>query len=83
MKGFQSIVGHEEIIKHMKNSIAMGKVSHSYIFAGEAGSGKKLLARTYAMALQCEAGGTEPCLKCDSCKRAVSKNHPDIIYVTH
>lgn len=83
MKGFQSIVGHEEIIKHMKNSIAMGKVSHSYIFAGEKGSGKKLLARTYAMALQCESGDTEPCLKCDSCKRAISKNHPDIIYVTH
>ena len=83
MKGFQSIVGHEEIIKHMKNSIAMGKVSHSYIFAGEAGSGKKLLARTYAMALQCESGDAEPCLKCDSCKRAISKNHPDIIYVTH
>ena len=67
----------------MKNSIAMGKVSHSYIFAGEAGSGKKLLARTYAMALQCESGDAEPCLKCDSCKRAISKNHPDIIYVTH
>ena len=83
MKGFQSIVGHEEIITHMKNSIAMGKVSHSYIFAGEAGSGKKLLARTYAMALQCESGDAEPCLKCDSCKRAISKNHPDIIYVTH
>ncbi len=83
MKGFQSIVGHEEIIKHMRNSIAMGKVSHSYIFAGEPGAGKKLLAKAYAMTLQCESGGTDPCMKCDSCKRAASKNHPDIIYLTH
>ncbi len=83
MKGFQSIVGHEEIIKHMRNSIAMGKVSHSYIFAGEPGAGKKLLAKAYAMALQCEKDGTDPCMKCDSCKRAASKNHPDIIYLTH
>lgn len=83
MKGFQSIVGHEEIIKHMRNSIAMGKVSHSYIFAGEPGAGKKLLAKAYAMTLQCEAGKTDPCMKCDSCKRAASKNHPDIIYLTH
>lgn len=83
MKGFQSIVGHEDIIRHMQNSISMGKVSHSYIFAGEPGSGKKLLARTYAMTLQCEQQRTDPCLKCDSCKRALSKNHPDIIYVEH
>ena len=35
------------------------------------------------MTLQCEAGGTEPCQKCDSCKKALGKNHPDIIYVNH
>lgn len=83
MTGFESIVGHEEIIRHMKNSIEMGKVSHSYIFAGEPGAGKKLLARTFAITLQCAQGKTDPCLECDSCKRALSKNHPDIIYVNH
>ena len=35
------------------------------------------------MTLQCEAQGTEPCQKCDSCKKAQGKNHPDIIYVNH
>ena len=35
------------------------------------------------MTLQCEAGGTEPCQKCDSCKKALGKNHPDIIMVNH
>lgn len=83
MSGFASIVGHEEIIRHMKNSIATGKVSHSYIFSGETGAGKKLLARTFATTLQCEKNGTEPCMECDSCRRADSKNHPDIIYLTH
>ncbi len=33
------------------------------------------------MTLQCEAGETEPCQKCDSCKKALGKNHPDIIMV--
>lgn len=83
MVGFNNIIGHEEIIKHLKNSIKTGKVSHSYIFTGEPGSGKKLLAGTYAMTLQCEADGTEPCQKCDSCKKAIGKNHPDIIMVNH
>lgn len=69
MMGFNNIIGHEEIIGHLKNAIESGKISHSYIFTGEPGSGKKLLAGTFAATLQCEAGGTEPCQKCDSCKR--------------
>lgn len=83
MVGFNNIIGHEEIIKHLKNSIKTGKVSHSYIFTGEPGSGKKLLAGTFAMTLQCEEDGTEPCQKCDSCKKAIGKNHPDIVMVNH
>ena len=77
MMGFNNIIGHEEIIGHLKNAIESGKISHSYIFTGEPGSGKKLLAGTFASTLQCEAGGTEPCQKCDSCKKAMGKNHPD------
>ena len=83
MMGFNNIIGHDEIIGHLKNAIESGKISHSYIFTGEPGSGKKLLAGTFAATLQCEAGGTEPCQKCDSCKKAIGKNHPDIIMVTH
>ena len=83
MMGFNNIIGHEEIIRHLKNAIEAGKISHYYIFTGEKGSGKKLLAGTFAATLQCEAGGTEPCQKCDSCKKAMGKNHPDIIMVSH
>ena len=36
------------------------------------------------MALQCEnRQDTEPCQECHSCKQALSKNHPDIIFLTH
>lgn len=83
MPGFKEIVGHEEIIQHLQNAIQLGKVSHAYILSGEAGSGKKLLANTFAMALQCEKKGIDPCLECRSCKKAMSRNHPDIIYITH
>ena len=44
MLGFNDIIGHEEIIRHLKNAIQTEKVSHSYIFTGDPGSGKKLLA---------------------------------------
>ena len=62
MAGFHDIIGHDDIIRHLKNAIETGKVSHSYIFTGEPGSGKKLLAGTFAAALQCESGESEPCM---------------------
>jgi len=80
---FQDIVGQEQLTGHLQNAIRMGKVSHAYIIQGEAGSGKKLLADTFATTLQCEEGGIEPCGHCQSCKQAVSGNHPDIRRVTH
>ena len=39
MLGFNDIIGHEEIIRHLKNAIQTEKVSHSYIFTGDPGSG--------------------------------------------
>jgi DNA polymerase-3 subunit delta' len=83
MVGFQDIIGHDEIIHHLKETIRTGKVSHSYIFTGETGSGKKMLAATFAAALQCESLEERPCMVCDSCKKAMGKNHPDIILITH
>ena len=80
---FQDIIGQEQITGHLQNAIRLGKVSHAYIIQGEAGSGKKLLADVFATTLQCEEGGIEPCGHCQSCKQAVSGNHPDIRRVTH
>lgn len=34
MAGFHDIIGHDDIIRHLKNAIETGKVSHSYIFTG-------------------------------------------------
>ena len=82
-QGFAGITGHEDLIGHLKNSIRSGKVSQAYLFTGEPGSGRKTLATLFAMALNCEEGGTEPCMRCRSCTKALSGNHPDIIRVTH
>ncbi|MCC8168461.1 MAG: DNA polymerase III subunit delta' [Clostridiales bacterium] len=83
MAGYSDIIGHEQIKEHLINAVAADKVNHAYIFNGPEGSGKKMLAEAFAMALQCEKGGPEPCLNCRSCRQAMNGNHPDIIYVTH
>lgn len=83
MAGFADIIGHEQIIQHWKNAIQMDKISHAYILNGPDKAGKMMLAEAFAMTLQCEHGGTEPCMECRSCKQALNRNQPDIIYVTH
>ena len=40
MAGFDQIVGHKQIIQHLKKALEAGKISHAYLFAGEKGSGK-------------------------------------------
>lgn len=83
MAGFQDIIGQEQIKEHLQNALNTGKISHAYIINGEKSSGKEFIAKIFAMALQCEAEGVEPCNECRSCKQTLSKNQPDIIYVSH
>ena len=83
MANYSDIIGHEDIVKHFKSSIELGKVSHAYILNGEKGVGKRTLASVVAKSLQCETGEPDPCGKCKSCLQAESGNQPDIIWVTH
>lgn len=83
MKDFSQVIGHREVIEHLQKGIQENKVSHAYIFAGEKGSGKRMLADIFASTLQCQKGGIEPCGTCPSCMQAAGGNQPDIIYVTH
>ncbi len=69
---------------HLKKAAAQGKMSHAYIINGAAGSGKKTFAEYMAAALLCNEGIEKgPCRTCDSCIKASTHNHPDIIWVEH
>lgn len=83
MNGFKDVVGHKDIIQYMQDAVGQDKVSHAYILNGQRGSGKKLLAKLFAMTLQCESGKSEPCGECRSCIQADNGNQPDIITVKH
>ena len=83
MAGFHDIVGQEQIREHLQNALRTRRISHAYIINGERSSGKEFIAKVFAMALQCEKGGEEPCQECHSCRQALSGNHPDIIRLTH
>ena len=47
MAGFRNILGHESEVELLQKAVMLGKVSHAYIFEGEAGCGKKELAEAF------------------------------------
>ena len=73
----------QAVIEHLQKSISQDKVSHAYVFHGPDKAGKMMLAKAFAMALQCEEKGEDSCLSCHSCKQALGNNQPDIIYLHH
>ncbi len=81
MYNFSTILGQENVVKSLQNSIMNKKVSHAYIFLGEKGMGKKLIANTFAKVLLCEEAEFS-CGVCTSCVTFDSKNNPDIIYIS-
>ena len=83
MSRFRDIVGQEQLREHLENAIKTDKISHAYILNGEKGMGKKMMAKAFAMTVQCEQGGNTPCMSCHSCRQFISGNHPDIKWVTH
>lgn len=83
MNSFKDVVGHRDLINYIQTAVEQDKVSHAYILNGERGAGKKMLANLFAMTLQCESQGKDPCGKCRDCKQVDSGNHPDVIRVTH
>ena len=83
MSGFKNVIGHEQIIQHMSTALKNKKISHAYIFEGPNGSGKNLLAKTFAKALECEAGYGDACGMCRSCHQMDTGNQPDVKWLTH
>ena len=83
MYTFKDVIGHDQETQYLQGVISSGKTAHAYIIAGPDGAGKNMLAGIFAAALVCESSGERPCGSCGACRKADSKNHPDIRYVTH
>ena len=52
-QNFKDVLGQENIVKVLEGSIALGNISHSYLFAGSRGTGKTSVARIFAKAIGC------------------------------
>ena len=73
---FEKILGNDKIKNELVNSVKQNKYSHSYLFLGTSGIGKRLIAREFAKMVLCEAE-EKYCGKCKSCLEFDSNNNPD------
>lgn len=73
---FEGIIGNEKIKEELQKTIKKETISHSYMFIGTEGIGKKLIAKEFSKSLLCLK--TQECNNtCKSCKEFESGNHPD------
>ncbi len=80
---YDVIVGHSLIQKKLRQAVEADRAVSAYLFCGNAGIGKKTVARAFVAALLCQSpvqGG--PCHQCVSCRLLASGNHPDYLVLT-
>ena len=77
----KSCLGHELQKDILLNSKKENRVSHSYIFSGKEGIGKKLLALEFAKILNCSNANIKEWAgcKCNSCSKIDRLIHPDVM----
>ncbi|GBD10503.1 DNA polymerase III subunit gamma/tau [bacterium HR23] len=80
------VVGHQKALTRFRRAIEGGTLAHAYLLVGPAGVGKETLAREVARAVTCagprEGLGPPPCDACVSCRLALARTHPDILYLS-
>ena len=77
MSVWDELLGQPEAIEQLQKAVVQKKsgLHHAWLFTGPAGSGRSLLARAFAAALQCDQNG---CGNCQQCSLAMADAHPDI-----
>ncbi len=82
---FPALAGNKALRERLATDILGHGLSHAYIIEGAKGSGKHTLAYQVAAALSCEKKDDGdlplPCGLCPSCKKILSGNSPDLIFV--
>lgn len=77
---FEGIVGNNKIKAELEKAVKQNKTSHSYLFVGISGIGKKMIAKEFAKMLLC-LNEEQYCNNCKSCLEFQNNNQPDFIQI--
>ena len=79
---FEGFYGNERAKEYLSSAFARHSFPHALLITGEAGIGKRTLSDIIAKALVCECENA-PCGKCEACRKASARTHPDIIRISN
>ena len=66
---FSDVVGQPQVTDTLRKQIALGRLSHAYLFTGTRGTGKTTCAKLLAKAANClDLHDGEPCNECAACR---------------
>lgn len=74
---FEKIIGNNKIKEDLQEIINTENISHSYMFVGSEGIGKKMIAEEFAKEILCLSENKQTCENCNSCVKFISGNNPD------
>ncbi|MBA4391434.1 MAG: DNA polymerase III subunit delta' [Syntrophus sp. (in: bacteria)] len=77
--GFENIIGHEKPKNLLRMFLEHKNIPHAFLFYGQEGIGKKLIAKEFIKYLFCETASA--CGECRPCKKIQGGNHPDLITI--
>lgn len=77
----QGFLGNEQLKTRLSAMFSQQKIPHCILISGPEGAGKHTLAKLLTAAIQCTDQNRVPCRVCSQCHKALTGNHPDVIYV--
>jgi DNA polymerase-3 subunit delta' len=81
-KVFKEIRGQQRAIVFLRGIITNKRVASAYLFTGIQGIGKTTTALAFALLLNCmDPAAEEACTRCESCKKLLDGNHPDLLII--
>jgi DNA polymerase-3 subunit delta' len=75
----RDIAGQDHAVAMLLRAVASGRLAHACLFEGPESVGKRAAAIGLGLAMACDQHPGVGCGTCDSCRRILSGQHPDVM----